>query len=569
MRIRHLYISNFRGIREMKWALPDKSLFCLIGRGDSTKSTILEAVRRIFHEQWNLAFDDADFYQCTPQNNIRIEVVLGNIPEEFRDLEKYGHWISGWDLVNLRHHAEPGEGLEDVLRIRLDLGGDLAPSWHVIKKDDDEGVHFKSNDRSKAAVSLIGAATDRHLTWSRGSLLNQLTETENISSSLAEAGRAARAALEADRKANLSKFDEVAKRAEATARTLGVNVVSSYKAHLDAEAVNVRIGGLALHDGEMPLRQLGLGSKRMLTTGLQKQNLRDPHITLFDEVEIGLEPHRIARLLNHLKEDKTGQYFLTTHSPVVLRELTVDDLHIVHARNGKTEIVAANKPAIADFIQGKIRSSAEAFLAPKIVVCEGATEAGFLRGLDAFWVSKTKNSFAYRGIALFDAGSASKIKEIAEGLKYLSYDVSVLADSDAPDQFSDAHVESLQEKGITVTIWDGGLCIERRVFEDLPWPGVRASFEAACATEGDRNRVLDQVGTQYGQGFNRDCAGWRDEPRLREALGRAAKTCDWFKRQSKAQAWVASISAYFDDDAIRNTDLVRKIDSLRVWIDRA
>ena len=42
--------------------------------------------------------------------------------------------------------------------------------------------------------------------------------------------------------------------------------------------------------------------------------LREPHITLFDEVELGLEPHRIARLLKHLKDDVTGQYFLTTHS---------------------------------------------------------------------------------------------------------------------------------------------------------------------------------------------------------------------------------------------------------------
>ena len=147
----------------------------------------------------------------------------------------------------------------------------------------------------------------------------------------------------------------------------------------------MRVGGLALHDGEMPLRQLGLGSKRMLTTGLQKQALQAPHITLFDEVEIGLEPHRITRLLKHLKEDQSGQYFLTTHSPVVPRELTVSDLHIVHCDNGTIDVVAANKPAIANVVQGKIRAGAEAFLAPKIVVCEGATEVGFLHGLDDFW----------------------------------------------------------------------------------------------------------------------------------------------------------------------------------------
>ena len=68
-------------------------------------------------------------------------------------------------------------------------------------------MRFKTTDRAKAAVSLIGAASDRHLTWARGSLLNQFTETENISSSLADASRAAKAALEAHRDENLTNFD--------------------------------------------------------------------------------------------------------------------------------------------------------------------------------------------------------------------------------------------------------------------------------------------------------------------------------------------------------------------------
>jgi ABC-type polysaccharide/polyol phosphate transport system ATPase subunit len=69
MRIRHIYITNFRDIRELKWAVPNSRTICLIGRGDSTKSTIFEAVRRVFHPQWNLTFDDADFYLCDPAVN--------------------------------------------------------------------------------------------------------------------------------------------------------------------------------------------------------------------------------------------------------------------------------------------------------------------------------------------------------------------------------------------------------------------------------------------------------------------------------------------------------------------
>lgn len=568
MRIWHISVRNFRGIRELDWAVPDRNMVCLIGRGDSTKSTILEAIRRLFHPQWNLSFDDADFHLCTPDNTITIEAVLGDLSDAFRDLEKYGHSLCGWNRDRLVRSDDPGDGLEDALRVRLTVAGDLEPTWSVIKNDDDEGVPFKATDRAKVAVSLIGAASDRHLTWSRGSILGQLAETENITSSLAGAARAAKAALEDRRADDLTEFDAVAGTAEATARALGVNVSVSYKAHLDTDAINVRMAGLALHDGDMPLRRLGLGSKRMLTTGLQKQALQSPHVTLFDEVEVGLEPHRIAKLLKHLSDDANGQYFLTTHSPVVLRELTVDDLHIIHCDHGRITVVAANKPGIADSVQGKIRSGAEAFLAPKIVVCEGATEVGFLRGLDDHWVStENRNSFAYQGVALFNADGGNKIKEIAENLKALGYDVAVLADSDAPAEFSDVDAQALRDVGVTVVKWDDGLSIEEGVFADLSWAAVMASFNAVRRLWNDDARLVDQVQSKFGQGFNRNFEAWEDSTALRTALGKAANASKWFKQQGRARAWVSAISGHLGDDAIRESDLVRQMTSLRGWID--
>lgn len=568
MKIRRLKIKNFRGIRELEWAISDTKIICLIGRGDSTKSTILESLRRLFHQQWNLTFDDADFYQCNPENAIVIEAILGDLPDEFRDLEKYGHWQCGWNKQTLALNIDPGDDLEDALRVRLTVNSDLEPSWRVFKNDEDDGVQFKAGDRAKVSVSLIGALSDRHLTWSRGSILSQLTDTENISASLAGAARAAKSALDERRADDLAGFDTVAATAETAARNLGVNVVASYKAHLDTDAINVRVAGLALHDGDMPLRQLGLGSKRMLTTGLQKQALHSPHITLFDEVEIGLEPHRISRLLKHLKEDDTGQYFLTTHSPVVLRELTIADIHIVHCQNGHIDIIEANKPAIADSMQGKIRSGAEAFLAPKIIVCEGATEVGFLRGLDDYWSENDgKETFAYRGIALFDANGARNIKEIADGLKALGYDVAVFADSDAPNLFSDAHAQELVNADIVVAKWANEYSIEERVFADIPWAGVMASFNVARAIAGDDTAKVDQVRVQFGDDFNPNFATWVNTEALRTALGKAAKTSDWFKRQSWGAEWVKAICPHLGDDAISESDLVQKLTSLRNWID--
>ena len=568
MRIRHLSIRNFRGVRELDWALPDKSLYCLIGRGDSTKSTILDAVRRAFHPQWSLAFDDADFFQCNPEHTINIQVTLGDIPDEFRDVGSYGNSLSGWDLENRTAHEDPGEGLEDALRVRLVVAEDLEPQWCVIKNDGDEGRPFKANDREKVAVSLIGAISDRHLTWARGSLLSHMTDSENISSSLASAGRAAKAAFEERRDEELLKFDIVARTAEATARALGVAVTSSYKAQLDSDAVNVRIGGLSLHDGEVPLRQLGLGSKRMLTTGLQKEHLRDQHITLIDEIELGLEPHRIARLLQHLQQDVTGQYFLTTHSPVVVRELTVDDLHIVHSNAGMTAVVSPGQSTLRDSIQGKIRSAAEAFLAPKVIVCEGATEVGFLRGLDFQWSRTGGDSFAYQGVALVDAKGANKVRDVARDFAGLSYSVAVLADSDRPDQFSQADIDFLVESGVAVVVWNDEVCLEERALLDLPWEGVLASFRMACVHHHPE-RIHDQVQTRYGSGLSRSHAEWADSLELRKALGAAASGGDWFKRQDLAAEWVAAIAPFLNDPSIAGCDLVTKLRGVRTWASSA
>ena len=186
-------------------------------------------MRRVFHPQWNLSFDDADFHLCDPANPITIDAILGGLPDAFRDLEKYGHWLCGWDAQALARSDDPGDGLEDALRVRLTVAGDLEPEWSVIKNDADEGVPFKASDRAKVAVSLIGAVSDRHLTWSRGSILSQLTENENITSSLADAARAAKDALGARRADDLIEFDKVARTAEATAHTLGVNVAAPYR----------------------------------------------------------------------------------------------------------------------------------------------------------------------------------------------------------------------------------------------------------------------------------------------------------------------------------------------------
>ena len=69
--------------------------------------------------------------------------------------------------------------------------------------------------------------------------------------------------------------------------------------------------------------------------------------------------------------DERGQLRVRFDDPFAVRGQDVAIAEgVVHSRDGTTQIVAANKPAIAECVQGKIRSGAEAYLAPKIIVCD-------------------------------------------------------------------------------------------------------------------------------------------------------------------------------------------------------
>ena len=55
MFITNLEIEHFRGIQKGNIVFPlDSRVICMIGAGDSTKSTILKAIEWVFWPSWNL-----------------------------------------------------------------------------------------------------------------------------------------------------------------------------------------------------------------------------------------------------------------------------------------------------------------------------------------------------------------------------------------------------------------------------------------------------------------------------------------------------------------------------------
>ena len=256
----------------------------------------------------------------------------------------------------------------------------------------------------------------------------------------------------------------------------------------------------------MPLRRLGLGSKRMLTTGLQKQALRAPHITLFDEVEVGLEPHRIARLLQHLKKGRNRTVF-PDHS-LARRAAGTDRCRFAYrplrtwvhqcdncCRNPRLPIPFKGKSAPAPKRSLRPRSSF-AKAPPKSVFCAAWT----IIGLNL----RTKIHSPIAALPYSMPRALARSRGLPRPFKHSAI---MLPSSPIPMSLTTSQMRMQKPcvtAGITVVKWGDALSIEERVFTDLPWPGVMSSFDAVRSIWNDDAHLLDQVKTQFGQGFDRD-----------------------------------------------------------------
>ncbi len=77
MLIYHARIENFRGIKTSDFTLGE-NVNCLIGSGDSTKSTILDAIEYALCPNWFIPFDDSDFFNCdVTGGDIIIDITVG------------------------------------------------------------------------------------------------------------------------------------------------------------------------------------------------------------------------------------------------------------------------------------------------------------------------------------------------------------------------------------------------------------------------------------------------------------------------------------------------------------
>ena len=213
----------------------------------------------------------------------------------------------------------------------------------------------------------------------------------------------------------------------------------------------------------MPLRNLGLGSARLLVAGLQRHAAVDSSVVLVDEVEQGLEPHRIARLLVALgakDKEPSSQVFMTTHSPAVLCELAAHQIHIMRSADPH-ELLWAGHPD--DGISGAPAKNARK--RSLVLACFSAKE---LRRSGLSGASTCTGTPAAGGLSmagggvLVDAGGVNKIYRLAESFTRLGYRTAVLRDDDKkPDLEDEARFQS---NGGVVFRWSNDFAFEDELF---------------------------------------------------------------------------------------------------------
>ncbi|CDZ25755.1 ATP-dependent endonuclease family protein [Neorhizobium galegae bv. officinalis] len=509
--IRKIEILNFRGIQSLEWH-PQPGLNCLIGPGDGGKSTILDAIDLCVGARRTAQFTDADFHALKVGAPIDISITLGDLAPPLMSVETYGIYLRGFDKDKMEIHDEPTVGLETVITLNLRVESDLEPIWSL-QSDRAAAAGQSRNllwpDRVDLAPVRIGVLSDHNLSWRRGSILNKLSdETADASTALLAAAREARKVFGKDADKNLTKALDIV---TTVAGELGIDVGAKARAELEAHAVSVTAGTISLHDEVgVPLKKLGIGSSRLMISGLQQRNASKSSLLLVDELEHGLEPHRIIRFLGNLgakNKDSKLQVFVTSHSPIAVRELAVGQLFIVRKIAGGHHVLwAGDHPDL----QGTLRVHPEAFLARSVLVCEGASEVGLVRGVDQYLSDAGKKSMHAEGTCLVDAGGYKKIMSRAQAFQRMGYRTATFRDDDyRPEEVEETAFEALDGR---IFKWREGRKLEVELFESLPVKAVEIllyrsledrseqEVDSQLRSYSDNKVTLEVVRKEIGEG---------------------------------------------------------------------
>ncbi|WP_233233136.1 ATP-dependent endonuclease [Bordetella sp. LUAb4] len=493
MQIRQIQVSNFRGISTLDWK-PGHTFCCLIGAGDAGKSTLLDAAEAALSSRW-FSFSESDFFACDTTQSIQVEVTVGELSRTLKSDDRLGLYIRGWTAESCVRD-EPEDDDEPVLTVRLTVDATMEPVWQLICERFEDPRTLSNRDRALFGLLRLAGDDARHLAWGQGSVLARLAgDTSEAATRLAEAYRIARASANLG---GIESFADAARLAEGFAKGMGAYVAGAYGPGLELGRAGLTSGSVALHDGSVPLRLAGLGTRRLATLAIQKSAISEGAIVLVDEIEHGLEPHRIIGAISQLKADAAaaietgqpvGQVLMTTHSDVALGEVDAASIHVVQIEYPARNITIA-QPEVPITVKKLLKFFPRALFARRILLTEGYTELGLLLGLREKWPPlHAGKPIEQQGAAIAD-GNGDEAPTLALILAKLGYAVALYRDSD--QAIAPATIGQLNDARVPIFQYDGEINTEQAIMGAATPAQMQELLVYARAEKGE-DSINDQL----------------------------------------------------------------------------
>jgi predicted ATP-dependent endonuclease of OLD family len=557
-KIHNLKIRNFKGIKELDHTFNLTNFICFVGRGDTCKTTVLEAIEYALYPNWIASINDNDFFNCDTSVPIEIEVTLRNLDDNLLRENKYGLHIRslGNDGVTISNEIQDEQ--EKLLTILFKVEKDLEPKWFVTShRPHQEDVRIDTADRSSFNVFLLSDYLDKHFSWSKGTPLYSLLKQDGSvsdNSLLLEAIR--------DLKTNVDTIgfghlDSVIDKVKNSTLKFGVNIDKT-KTSIDIKDLVIKDSKVILHDDLVPLRLKGKGSKRLISVAIQTE-LAKEGILLIDEIEQGLEPDRVKHLVRTLCCNTSEQTFITTHSQQVVEELEPENIFILNNTSGIVTINQTNKDE-SDRYKSLFRACPEALYANRVIVCEGKTEIGFCRAIDKQRTLLKLPSMTTRDVVYTVGEGGDGFNKKAKILKDLGKEVCLFCDSDKDDEICVPSKVEMKALGIDIFDCEVGNNLEKQISKDLPWDGIKELCNYVVAEKSpneDFPLYFKRLTT-----FDWDST---DTPENRKLFSDTATKYSWFKRIDRGEV-LGDVCIKYKDQLAEGSKLKELISGLNTWI---
>ncbi len=456
--IRKLTIDRFRGIERLEWR-PASGMNVILGGGDVGKTTVLEAIALLLSPTNNTTVSESDYWLRQSDLEFVIEAVM-TLPDStnISTQQKFA-WPWNWDGENAVLPEVPEDGSDDqpapgdpVYRVRVRGTPELELLWEIVQPSE-EPDHFAVAVRRKVGLVRLSGddRNDRDLRLVYGSALDRLF---------------ADGALRARIGRSVTKIDFDDALGEKGIRTIDALGERLKRSALPSElklgltttrglSIGALTGLLAEKSGvSLPLASWGTGTRRMAALEVASSTEKGASVTTIDEIERGLEPYRLRKLIETLY-GLSRQTFVTTHSPVAIT--CAKEAHLWYLDNaGGIGALPHEK------IEKQQERDPETFLSKVAVIAEGETEVGFLRCLLERALAADPLDY---GVRVCHGQGNSSTLTLLETLSSAGLLFAGLADDEGKDS---GRWQALKQKlGDRLLQWSGG-CTEQAVISAIP-----------------------------------------------------------------------------------------------------